>query len=136
MPEKRRRKGKAEETDSHILLYLSPNVKNRWVAHCLDFDLVGTGADPGEALEELLGVVEVQFRAWAEAVQAGEQLAVPHKAPKKFWNALKRATRLPDIEIKLGDWAERAFRRRQSRFPRPPRRCRQALLTRKEPALA
>jgi hypothetical protein len=126
------RREKADRLKIDLLFYPSP-VKGRWVAHCLNIDIVGTGADPREAFEELLGSLEVQFEAWAEL---GAKAAPPSRAPRELWNKFKSAKPLPDIAVELGDWAKRYHRRRGSKFPDVPKACTAAILLEDQPALA
>ena len=110
---------------AHVLFYPS-HVKGRWVAHCLDIDMTGTGDDPQEALEELLGTMEVQFELWKEL---GKDAAPPKPAPKAYWEAAKKGIRLHDAAVRLGEWAKKWKTRRDARFPAPPESCEARLIT-------
>jgi len=83
-----------------ILFYQSAEDKKRIVAHCLDYDLVGTGDDLMGAFEELEDVIRVQFKAWASLRKRGKNARMPRPAPKRYWDALKIAQKLsPPLNI-------------------------------------
>ncbi len=122
----RKRTGKCVK--SHVLFYPS-HVKGRWVAHCLEIDMTGTGENPQEAFEELLGTMEVQFELWKEL---GKKAAPPKRAPKEFWDAAKKGMPLPDVAVRLGEWAKKWKKRGDGRFPAPPESCEARLITKAE----
>ena len=82
-----------------VLFYPSAEIRDRWVAHCLDYDLVGTGDDMIEAFEELEDVIQVQFKGCADLRKRGKKAAMPGPAPKQYWDALKIAQKLPPIGV-------------------------------------
>lgn len=51
-----------------------------WVAHCLEFDLVGAGAQQDEALQQLAGAIETQV-AWS--VEQGDPSLLFSPAPRE-----------------------------------------------------
>ncbi len=122
------------------VLFYPASVKGRWVAHCLDFDLVGTGDNPGEAFTELLGALEVQMDLWNEL---GADAAPPRHAPRELWDAAKDAIPLPAPDIGgLKGWAEKHDKARKTKLRREikarmPKVCKIVLLpTRPKLALA
>ena len=83
-----------------ILFYQSAEDKKRIVAHCLDYDLIGTGDDLMGAFEELEDVIQVQFKAWASLRNRGKNARMPKRAPKRYWDALKATQKLsPPLNI-------------------------------------
>ena len=110
----------------HILFYPAC-VRGRWVARCLDYDITGTGEDPEEAFEELMGSIEVLLSEAWRAIQQKKNVAPPRTAPKLYWKAFKRGLSLPPKEIEFSGWVEKFRRRRAARFPAPPATCRQTL---------
>ncbi len=110
-----------------VLFYPSAHVEGRWVAHCLDYDLIGTGGDPGEAFAELLGTIEAQFELIDEL---GSEAAPPKKAPQDFWDALEGAVRIPPLDIgELRGWADKYFHDRKKKLARKvPQECVGAIL--------
>ena len=121
----------SQGVEAHVLFYKSP-VKGRWVAHCLDFDIVGTGENPREAFEELLGTLEVQLDFWRDL---GDKAAVPKRAPRPLWDAFDRGVPLPPVQAPLGKWAEKYHDRRVARIEIPSS-CSAVILEEEEPALA
>jgi predicted RNase H-like HicB family nuclease len=115
-----RRNAKSEAT---VLFYLSPHVEGKWVAHCLDFDLVGTGDNPDEAFSELLGTIEVHLE---ERTKLGPDAAPERPAPKPYWDALEHAVELPAPDMgELRGRAEKSARNRARRLSTAiPKRCR------------
>lgn len=114
--------------DLSALFYPSPAVEGRWVAHCLDLDLVATGDSPEDAFGELLGTLETYLKT---LIDLGDKAAPPRKAPREFWEAAGRATKLPDLPIgELVGWAEQYAKKRKERLSgRRPARCKAAILT-------
>jgi hypothetical protein len=108
----------------HVLFYQSA-VEHRWAAHLLEYDLVGTGEGTEDALEEVLGMFEAQLECLLEL---GKKAAPVHKAPQEYWTALKEAVNLGARHIKLGEYAQKASRRRAARFPPISDTVQQALL--------
>ena len=111
--------GRAAEVRTS-LFYPSEDVPDRWVAHCLDWDIVGTGDSPEEAFEELVELLELQVEIWDEL---GSQAASPDPAPRLYWEALKKAVALPPI-----DFSEHNERVLKKRAPHTPEKCKGALL--------
>ena len=108
---------------AHVLVY-SSCVKRRLVAHCLELDLVGTGETLEEAFEELMGCVGVYFGMVLKALDRGEKIAPPIRAPERFWQAAANGTPLGEIKVpKIKGWVAMARRRRAARFPAPPKTC-------------
>ena len=123
-----RRKKAAEAT---VLFYQSEDVKDRWVAHYLEFDLIGTGDNPGEAFTELLGTLEANIQLWEEL---GDRAVPPQRAPKAYWDLLEKAIPLPALDIGgLKGWAEKYFQDRRKKLAQElkkqvPQKCRAAAL--------
>ncbi len=122
-----------------VVLFYPARVKGRWVAHCLDFDLVGTGDDLEEAFTELLGTLEAQLTMWEKL---GDSAEPPKKAPQKYWDAAKSAIELPTPEIgALEGWAQHYATQRNRKLKaeiarRVPDRCRGKLVMRRSSFLA
>ncbi len=112
----------------HVLFYPSA-VKGRWAAHLLEYDLVGTGEGAEDALEEVFGMLEAELGC---ILELGAKAAPVHKAPKEYWTAFKSAVHLGDREMALGEFAQKAARRRASRFPPVSKTVNQALLPKRE----
>jgi len=120
---------KGRRKTATVLFYPSEEVKNRWGAHCLDWDLVGTGDHPLQAFDELLEVMEFQVEAWYEL---GDEAAYPEPAPKPYWDAVKSA-----LDLGFYDFSgvlENILKRREIRRARRklPNRCRWAILRDRE----
>jgi hypothetical protein len=111
-----------------VVLFYPSAVEGRWVAHCLNWDLIGTGAEPDEAFKELLGTIEVY---WREFVEMGPEAVLPSPAPGRFWEAAERATQLPgEFVAGLTGWADRWAEKRRRRLRGIlPKRARAAIVT-------
>lgn len=122
-----------------VVLFYPASVEGRWVAHCLDFDIVGTGDDPGDAFTELLGTLEVQLTMWEKL---GDTAEPPKKAPKKYWDAAKTAIELPAPELgALEGWAQHYTAQRKKKLRaeiarRVPEKCKGKLVLRRSRLLA
>ncbi len=112
----------------HVLFYQNA-VKTRWAAHLLEYDLVGTGSGTEAALEEVFGMLESELEC---LLHLGKKAAPVHKAPKVYWDAMRKGVRLGDRNIKLGEFAQKAARRRASRFPPVSKTVAQSLLPKRE----
>ena len=110
-----------------VLFYPSEEVEGRYVAHCLDFDLIGTGDSPRRAFRELLAVLEIQIETWMDL---GKRAVPPTRAPKVYWDALDQALKLPEFDITpiLDKIADRKIADRKIGRRRLPNRCEGALL--------
>jgi hypothetical protein len=77
-------------TFTNQLHYLVNKVDGEHVAHCLDLDLVGSGADVDSAVEQLNDAVRaiVYF-----CMKSGAQDTSAHcqKAPKEYWEMFNQA---------------------------------------------
>lgn len=77
-----------------VLFYY--DVDGLWNAHALNFDLVGSGATPGVAWEELKDAVLTQL---AFAVQRMELDSVECSAPLEYSRMWKDARRINESEV-------------------------------------
>ena len=108
-----------------VLFYPDPGSK-QWVAHCLDFDLVGMGRTLRDAFTELVGTIEVYVQ---ESVALGEDVPLISPAPTRFWTAAKKAEKMPDVDLgEIKDWLDSHRPRQAKRGFEFPRRCRAALI--------
>ncbi|MGJ8678621.1 MAG: hypothetical protein ACSHX0_14005 [Akkermansiaceae bacterium] len=67
-----------------VLIYLD---SDEWVAHVLEFDVVGVGSTPEEAQEQMMGAVDCHV---SFCLQEGMELMTP--APKRLfdiWDAVQ-----------------------------------------------
>jgi hypothetical protein len=53
-----------------------------WIAHCLEMDIVGTGATPEAASDEVIELCEWQLE---EAIKAEDVESVMNPAPPEVW---------------------------------------------------
>lgn len=83
-----------------VLFYPSRDVEGRWVAHCLDIDIIGTGDNLNEAFEELQHSFRMQVKAWVEAIDEGRKPARATAAPKEYWQMAEKAETLPPLDIR------------------------------------
>jgi predicted RNase H-like HicB family nuclease len=87
-----------------VLHYLySLNKRNRYVAHCLDFDLV-TAADSLEEAERRLDIlVRLHIESFLKSNDLG---ALNGSAPTEFWNqyteTLRLGRTLPSSTLRIG----------------------------------
>lgn len=51
-------------TPLHVVFYYE---QDRWIAHCLQFDLIGDGESKDEAIENLYGAIALQVEATLES---------------------------------------------------------------------
>lgn len=77
-----------------VLLYFDG--ESLWYAHALNFDLVGSGATPAEAWEELKEAVLTQL---AFAVQRMEIETVERRAPGEFFEMWKDARMIKESAV-------------------------------------
>jgi len=82
-----------------VLFYPSQDVKGRWVAHCLDLDIVGTGDDPEDAFAELLQALRMQIEVWIDAIDNNRKPVRAAKAPDIYWKMAEEAEALPPADI-------------------------------------
>ncbi len=127
------RAGKKRKQVVKVLLYPSEDVTGCWVAHCLDWDLVGTGDHPLQAFDELLEVVEFQIEAWYEL---GKDAVYPEPAPKVYWRAWDSGLDMGfhDISGLLKNILDRREARRAPR--KLPERCQLSVLQDRKPLVA
>jgi hypothetical protein len=76
-----------------VLFYFEDDV---WNAHALNFDLVGSGATPAEAWEELKDAVLTQL---AFAVQRMEIDSVERRAPAEYFQRWHDAKMIAESEL-------------------------------------
>lgn len=86
-----------------VLYYRSTEGGHAWVAHHLDWDLVGTGATIPEALEEMREGYMCQDEALKEL---GDKAAPQVAAPEMYRRAWDVAIALPGM---IMDWQPRLF---------------------------
>lgn len=77
-----------ESLSVHIVL--SREEEKRYIAHCLEFDLVSQGESPLEAFKNLLDAIEVQG---AYAQETGDLGHLFNPAPAEYWKVLATAER-------------------------------------------
>ena len=65
-----------------VVHYLISGTDNRHVAHCLDLDVVATGATQEAAVEKLDGLVKAHIEI---ALATGQLENLSTKAPNSFW---------------------------------------------------
>jgi predicted RNase H-like HicB family nuclease len=87
-------KATATKDSVHVLVYLD---EGAWLAHCLEFDLLGHGDSPREAVKTLLGVIETHFDHLRET---GREEDIYNPAPHDFWKKLAKATYLGEIKLR------------------------------------
>jgi hypothetical protein len=77
-----------------------------WTAHCLDFDLIGTGPTPGEALEDMLRAVTSQ--ASFARFKGDWSLLIGRTAPRECWDMFhdQISTQIVD---RMATWSPRAM---------------------------
>jgi len=75
------------ELSVHVVLYRE---ESRYVAHCLEFDLVAQGADSLEAFKNLLDAIELQAEY---ALEMGDWGLLFNPAPAEYWRMLVEAER-------------------------------------------
>jgi predicted RNase H-like HicB family nuclease len=108
-----------------VLFYPDPDSKE-WVAHCLDFDLVGMGKTLRDAFTELVGTIEVYVR---ETVALGADVPLSSPAPGRFWKAAEKAEKMPDVDLgEITDWLDKHAPPRARRGLELDRRCGAALI--------
>jgi len=73
-----------------ILIYPDPEAGG-WIAHCLEYDLLGHGRGSRAALGRLIGVISTHVKYLAEN-DGLDQLR--HPAPKHYWAMLRNAKSL------------------------------------------
>ena len=117
-----------------VLFYPSLDIEGRWIAHLLDFDLVGTGDTPKEAFEELLGTLEVE----AQSREEDPGLVPPSRAPAIYWRLAEEkglSIPTPEVKVELGRFAELYHRRRSTKC-QPVNRWKARLFTQTVPEFA
>ena len=110
-----------------MVLFYPARQSREWVAHCLDYDLVGMGRTMRAAFTELVGTLEVYIQEW---VAGGGTEPPPAPAPKRFWDAAKKAEELPALDIgDIRKWLDSHFPGRRPEGFDLPERCDAALIT-------
>lgn len=61
----------------------------RWIAHCLELDLVGQGETPQAAMRELFGVADFHIR---DAIESGDIPSIFFPAPKEIFELFAMAS--------------------------------------------
>lgn len=80
------------------LHYLFSHVEDRTIAHCLDLDLVTSGATLEEAEEKLNALVLCQIGScWV----SGNFAQLRFKAPLEYWQELKNARHLETTGLEI-----------------------------------
>lgn len=69
----------------HIILY---GEGDRYIAHCLEFDLVAQGDDPEGAFKNLLDAIDLQA---TYALESGDPGILFNPAPAEYWRMLSEA---------------------------------------------
>lgn len=69
-----------------------------WVAHCLEFDLMGHGPRIRDAVKSLVGVIKTQHR---ELKKSGQLEDMYHPAPMEYWKLWNKAEPIGEAEIEL-----------------------------------
>ena len=94
-------------TFTNQLHYLIHFVDGEYVAHCLDMDLVGTGKNKSDAIEELNTAVRAVVFLALKTENAANQLFWK-KAPKRYYSMFEKAkaqsgteTRTLKVDAKL-----------------------------------
>jgi predicted RNase H-like HicB family nuclease len=64
---------------------------DRWIVHCLEMDLIGIGATPETALEELKEAIEMQITF---AIQTDKPALLEHSAPIEIIRMYEEAQRI------------------------------------------
>jgi hypothetical protein len=77
-----------ESLSVHVVL--SREEEKRYIAHCLEFDLVAQGESPLGAFKNLLDAIEVQA---AYAWEIGDLGHLFNPAPAEYWKVLATAER-------------------------------------------
>jgi len=89
---------KMPELSLSVLVYVEDKYK---VAHCLEMDIKGRGANEDEAMEELLSLIEAQV---SFAYQKGEPGLIYHPAEQRYFDIFR------DLQVKI-----------LSSYPKPPK---------------
>ena len=87
------RGAKEEKSIVRVLIYREDDY---WIAHCLEYDLLGDGKTVRTALKRLMGVIETQI-SYLKENDLMEQLY--HPAPLQYWRRFATARPLPDTEL-------------------------------------
>jgi predicted RNase H-like HicB family nuclease len=69
----------------HVILYREDDY---YIAHCLEFDLIAQGDDPGEAFKNLLDAIDLQA---VYALESGDPGILFNPAPVEYWRMLSAA---------------------------------------------
>jgi hypothetical protein len=77
-----------ESLSVHIVLSIED--EERYIAHCLEFDLVAQGENELEAFKNLLDAIEAQT---AYALETGDLGHLFSPAPAEYWKVLATAER-------------------------------------------
>jgi hypothetical protein len=87
----------------NILHYLySVNKRGRFVAHCLDFDLVATANDMAEANQRLDTLVKFHIESFLNSNGlSGLNRAAPKEFFDEFTDALRNGRMLPDRTLRI-----------------------------------
>ena len=80
------------------LNYLFSHEGDATVAHCLDLDLVTSGATLAEAEEALNAMVRYQIRS---CFLAGRWSQLRRRAPSEFWHIREQAKKLDQGELEI-----------------------------------
>jgi hypothetical protein len=81
-----------------VLHYLFSHSAGRVVAHCLDLDLVTSGADMAEAEESLHAVVLAQIGC---CYPTGNFSQLDFRAPSEYWQALLNGKDLDPVRLEV-----------------------------------
>ncbi len=81
-----------------VLHYLHSNSYGQAVAHCLDLDLVATGADSDVALRRSNAVVKAQVE---NALASGNYTVLNTPAPQEYWDWFFAGDRLPNSKLEI-----------------------------------
>jgi hypothetical protein len=65
--------------DLRVILYREDG---KWLAHCLELDIVAEGATPQEAIEDIVDLCNLQVRT---ALEDGDLQSVFRPAPPEIW---------------------------------------------------
>jgi hypothetical protein len=74
-------------TQLHYLIHF---VDGEYVAHCLDADLVGTGASKDQAIDELNTAVR-SLAYFAIQTQTFDVMGLCKQAPERYWDKFEKA---------------------------------------------
>jgi len=86
-------------TFTNQLHYLIHNVDGEDVAHCLDLDLVGSGATADEAINELnTAVCALVF--FAVKTKTYDVLSLCKSAPVRYWDLFEEAKNTSGTEVR------------------------------------